>query len=737
MVRTRSLLLPIGLATLLLAGWALRMHTAPQALAGPRVQLYEADPYLHLRRAVRLTQGAPGLGYTDPFQNFPDAQVCSQLPVGFAGLMALAGAFTPGPDAAERIALGGGVIAVPLLGVLAAFLAWRLGRKRGQVFGLSLAACVALLPIAVDASMAGRMDHHVLDPLVVAAMLLALADPARPLRAGLLAGGVGAFALASFPSALVTVTVTLAAAPAAGLLAAIAGTHARPFARVGAIAGLTAGALGLAFHLLATQCAGTTALLANTWLPPALALVVAAVAGAMWLLLPDALDPKNRKQRAWLLIAAGILVPLIILGIVPTARAWLDVLQGRFAGRLTNEWAAIWQTTPGWWSGKLTWAFFLIPGGWLWVLHKARRPDADPTTRLLAAHVWLVAPAFAIQAKYFSHLAVIALCVGLAALVEPVVAWLQPARARTQRLAAGLGALLVALLAVEPARNYQAKTLVWTSTQAVTEVLAWLDTHTSRVKEERPAWGVLSLWSNGFWIAALGDRPTYTNNFVAAPESSVYVQHILDSFAWLYSADGALLQDAMVRKRLRYLLTTPSDAHELRAFQATTRQPIPGLLTAPADDPDAQPGPAFAQSNLVHLVAFQGSRRPSGPCLDGLQLQAGSRLTLEVAGRRVPAVQLYERVAGAHLRADGLPAGAHVRVGTGRQLGATAFSFECEMLADAAGRVDVRWPYPSEATGQVQPTSPVLVWLGDAGQPTPVTVSAAAVINGLTIQLPR
>ncbi len=733
MDRTRPLLLPIALAALLLAGWALRMHTAPEALAEPRVRLYEADPYLHLRRAVRLTEGAPDLGYTDPFQNFPDAQVCSQLPVGFAGLMALAGSVTPGPDPAERIALGGGVVAVPLLGVLAAWLAWRLGRKRSILFGFSLATGVALLPIAVDASMAGRMDHHVLDPLVVAAMLLALTDVARPWRAGLAAGVVGAAALASFPSALVTVTVTLAAAPVAGLLAATAGGTARPFARVGAIAGLTAGLLGLGFHALLTPCVGSTALLANTWLPPALALVVAAVAAVVWLTLPR----EGLQRRACLLIAAGVVVPVLILAAVPTARAWLDVLQGRFAGRLTNEWAALWQTTPGWWSGKLTWAFLLIPMGWLWLLRQARRADAQPTTQLLAAHVWLVAPAFAIQAKYFSHLAVIALCAGLAALLELVALWRRAAPVRTRRLAAALGLVLVPLLAIEPVLNYRAKTLVWTSTQAVTEVLAWLDTHARTVKPARPAWGVLSLWSNGFWIAALGQRPTYTNNFVAAPESSAYVQHILDSFEWLYSADGALLQDAMVRKRLRYLLTTPSDAHELRAFQATTPRPIAGLLTGPAEDANSQPGEAFARSNLVHLVAFQGTRQPGSPCLDGLQLQAGSQLTLDVAGRRVPAVQLYERVAGAHVRAEALAPGTRVRVGTGRRLGATAFTFECEAVADTAGRADVRWPYPSEPTGQVQPTSPVLVWLGEDATPVALTVSAAAVVHGVTVPVAR
>ncbi len=728
-------------ALLLVAGGALRLRTAPEAMAGPQIRLYEADPYLHLRRAVQLWNGAPGLGYTDAFQNFPDAQTCSQLPVGFAALMSLAGHLAPGADPAQRIALGGGVVAVPLLGLLAAFLVWRLARKRGEVFGLWTLAAVALLPIAVDASMAGRMDHHVLDVLAVVGMLLALArletaqNQVAVVTAGALAGLVAAAALASYPSALVSVAVTLAAAPVAALAAAWAGARARPFAVAGVAAGLTAGALGLAFHLFATPCAGSHALLANTWLPPVLALVVSAVSLAILPLLPDGLPPAAARRRVLAVVATGTLLPLALLLLLPPARAWLDVLQGQFAGKLTTEWAPLWQTTSHWWSGKLSWAFVVIPVGWLLLARQALRLQATPVMRLLAAHVWLVAPAFAVQAKYFSHLAAIALCLGLATVADALCQLVAPMRARTRRLAAGLAVVVLACLVLEPAKNYRAKSLVWASTTAVTEVLDWLKVHTPPVNAQQPEWGVLSLWSNGFWIAALADRPTYTNNFVAAPEASIYVQHILDSFAWLYLSDPHVLLAGMDAKRLRYLLTTPSDAHEVRAFQSTTHEPIAGLLVGAATDPHSRLGPAFQESNLVHLVLGFGTATERANCIDGLQLVAGSTLQLNLGSGQVPAVQLYKRVPGARLTAHQLPPGIQLRIGTRRVIAGQTFAFDCLVRADSLGNVQLHWPYPSGVTGQVVPNSPILVWRGADPQPATVEVSETAVETGAEVPL--
>ena len=712
-------------ALLLLAGLALRMHTAPEALAGDRVRLYEADPYLHLRRAVQLWQGAPGLGYTDPFQNFPDAQTCSQLPVGFAGLMSLAGHLVPGPNPQERIALGGGVIAVPLLGTLAALLAWLLTRRRDPVFGLLTLGTMALLPIAVDASMSGRMDHHVLDPLLVAGMLLALVKN-LPILAGLL----GFMALASFPSALVTVTVTLAAAPVAALLTAWTGGQAQTLARAGMLAGAVSGGLGLLFLLVATPCANSSALLANTWLPPLLSLAVALVSLLVRLLLPDTLP--NRRPRVLLLLALGLLLPILLLLLVPQAHAWLSVLQGQFAGRLTSEWAPLWQTSASWWSGKLSWAFVLIPFGWLVLLRQALRADAQPVTRILAAHVWLVAPAFVLQAKYFSHLAALALCMGLAASIEPLRDLLRPAPERTRGLAVGLGAVVVLTLGIEPASNYRAKTLVWQSTTAVTEVLDWMQHNTPPVNPQQPEYGVLSLWSNGFWIAALGERPTYTNNFVAAPENSVYVQHILDSFAWLFAAQPDALYAGMTQKKLKYLLTTPADAHELRAFQQTTSKPIPDLLSADG----MQPGIAFQHSVLVHLVALYGTATHDAQCLDQLQLVAGSKFLLDMGGRHTPAVQLYQRVPGARVTLHRLVPGTPIRLGTARKLGEQTFVYECHGHADKDGNAELRFPYPDTPTGQVQPASPILLWTGVAKDPDRLEIQAQDVEQGREVKAP-
>lgn len=731
---TRNLWLPTLLVVLaLLGGLAVRLRMLPEVLDAPLLHLYEADPYLHLRRATLLWQGAPGLGYTDTFQDFPDTQVCGQLPVGFAALMAAVGHAAPGTDAATRIATAG-LIAVPLLGLLGVVLAWRLARRRSHGLPLLLLAAVALLPITVDSSFASRMDHHVLDLLAVVAMLLAYSGAQRSwLRAGLFAGLAGAAALVSYPSALVTVTLTLAAAPVAALVAAVSGAAVRPLARAGAVAGATTGVLGLAFLYGVTPCAGGATLLANTWLPPTLSLIVGAVALLVLVSVPDALTLAQKRQRTLGLVFAGVLVPAALL-LLPAVQSWLQVLQGRFAGLLTPEWAPLWRTSMSGWTARLSLLAYLIPLGWLLLARTALRPGANLTDRLLAAHVWLIAPAFVVQAKYFSHLSAFALCLGMVAAVEFAQDWAAQGSPLLRGFARGHWLLTLPLLAVEPGIHLAVKHEL-VSLAPVAEVLTWMRSNTPTVDRDRPAYGVLSLWSNGFWIAGLAERPNYANNFVAAPDDSIYVRHILESFAWLYGSDGAALDRHMQDQRLQYLLATPTEAHELRAFQLTAKQPIADLLTGPPEDPQSTFGPAFSRSVLVRLMLGQGAASPDAPCLDHLQLVATSHATLSLGQQKPPAVQLYRRVPGATLQLTGLKPGLAVRVGMMRRSDHFQFAVQCQTVADAQGRASLRFAYPSAPTGQFAPGSPLLLWLGDQQQPTSHELAAEAVEAGHDVVL--
>ncbi len=149
---------PALVALLTGLAWWLRSAFPPDAFAD--------DPPYHLLRVLRLLHDAPAPTTPDAFVAHPVGSV-TMWPWGFDWLLAalIRPCVGPSPTREAVVAACGAVI--PFLGAALVPLVWRLARPVLPA-GWALVACalVALQPLHVVYSAYGRVDHHVVEPLL-------------------------------------------------------------------------------------------------------------------------------------------------------------------------------------------------------------------------------------------------------------------------------------------------------------------------------------------------------------------------------------------------------------------------------------------------------------------------------------------------------------------------------------------------------------------------------------------
>jgi asparagine N-glycosylation enzyme membrane subunit Stt3 len=744
----------LAVLTLAFGGLILRFRFLADALGEKRIYLFGADPYYHVRRGRLLVERFPDLVYTDPFQNFPHCEPCSSLPAGFDALLALLSLVMPAETVADRVALAG-VLTVPLLGMVTLYLVWHLGRRmltRGALF-VALAAA-ALLPCMVDNSFAGRPDHHVLDPLSALAIIALFAVAARRYAFGLrrwlppalAAGAVAGLALVSFPSALVTVTIALAAVLLVALWRTLRGQDARQYTLPLAVGGLLAGLGQWAFMALFTPCFGSTTLISNTVLPGLLAMLIGGAAGALVMLHTIVADPGKRTAYTLglLVLAMGAALAAVLLsaGLRTALSNWLYVMAGNVIPELSPEWRPLWRTPAHWFTGKFTWAFLLIPPGLYLLVRRAFAEDSHPEKLLVAAVGLLLIPLAIVQAKYFVHLYAPIACFAMGAAAAAGATWVWkrirlPNNIRTA-VALVTATSVVGLLAMEPYAHYRAVKLIHWQTIDVLGLLDWVRENTPEADPIEPSYGIMNTWETGFWVAEAANRPVYANNFVAAPPHSVYVQHLESAYRWLLDPNPAALLESMSTLKTPYLLLIPVDGGKLFGYYRLTGQDPGDVLQLDEASGKWNVGPGFLATTFAQLYAHQGSTLPDRPCVSGLQLIRTSEGAMALGGRSLPVAQLYRRVPGALVRGQVAP-GETVRIGVIlRTTAGTDAPFECRSQAGADGLFEIRFPYASTATEGIQRRSPVLLIVGTPSAdnpPAPINIPQDAVENGLIVEM--
>jgi hypothetical protein len=196
----------LAVLSILLLAATVRCISYHDALRDAGWHLRDGDSYYHLRRVEQTIQRGGRVPMFDPHLAFPEGQRI-QWHGGYdllvAGLVAASCGTTPDRSCLTTVA----AVSTPCLGVLATllvlWLGWALG---GRWIGLGAGFLFATYPFSAGAAALGRVDHHVLEPLLVAVWFLLLLRK-RPTSAGVVAG----LSFAFFPSALLPVASTVMA----------------------------------------------------------------------------------------------------------------------------------------------------------------------------------------------------------------------------------------------------------------------------------------------------------------------------------------------------------------------------------------------------------------------------------------------------------------------------------------------------------------------------------------------
>lgn len=733
-----------ALAALAVLAVGLRALPWPLVAADGRLDPPEPDAYYHLRRIEYTVHRFPDVLDRDPYLRFPHGARVIWPPLfdGALGAAAVAlGAETRAE--VERVAAWAPPLLAALTVLAVALLAGRHAGPAGAGGAEALLAggLLAVLPAHASYSRVGFVDHHVAVSLAFALLLLASAglvarDPARGRTGwGLLALGLGLAlggVVALWPGALLHAGLVQASLTAWCLGAAAradARSRAAWLAAAHAVAAATVAPLGLGRTW--ERFGAFTPLVLSSLQPLWFAAGAAAFGGlaAAWRTPLGA----TRGRR----VASGLAAGGVGLGIAFAAAPELASRLGEATGWFAKEEAFLGTvaelrpllTGPGALRSALLGFGYLLAlapallAGAAWLAWRRRRPALG----LLVAVATGLGLATLLQQRFGNDFAVALAPVAGASLAAAArAAWRRvPPRTGTRVAAAVLAAgVAAALLApVAPAYLPDARNALralrgqplrfdpwWRKHRARAQAAVWLGAHSPETDgwldpDARPAWGVMTAWSDGHAFRYLARRPVVQDNF------GVYGGRENWELAGRYYA--ALREEEALaiaaRLRVRYVVARPTGSghgvrYGPRALAARLLSPWRG---------DVVP-------LRHHRLVYASAPYPSGfgprarPVHYGIwEIVPGAR----VAGRAEPGAPVTVR----------LP----LRTARGH-----AFAFEDRVRADAAGRYELVLPYPTRPFGDG--VAPAGVYRVSSGaRSAPLAVPEAAVREGRPLPGPQ
>jgi asparagine N-glycosylation enzyme membrane subunit Stt3 len=698
------------------------------------VILAPGDAHYHFRRALYGWTNFPTLLFRDAYINFPTGAAISWPPLFDFTLAALGKLFAADLRSFEVLSSWVPVV----IGSLALWPVYALGRRLGgPALGLGAAALMAMLPMSVNYSRVGQIDHHCAVALIGACLLLVVARLVGEERAtvglgvGLAAGRI-AMLLTWHGSllylALVEATLWVAAAVAGrrDLYAAQALSALATWVVVAPLVWLLPEPLGGAYSAIALSRLHLLAVAA----------VVLVSAGLWWL---EGRDGETSAIRRLVWTAAMALVVVAGLLALPGARAGVEpalrfLTMSDGVGFRTGEQLPLFSVfgraagRPVWevW-GLLAYAIPVLPFAVVWAAPRERRAMAVTVAAWCA---WFGALAL-VQRRYGNDLgpaAAVGFALVIAALARRVAQAFGAGRAvrmlaapalallllspywageAIPRLSSGLRALSGERGPGDPALRTAAGSLTRFLEQVrevTPETSGYFDS------EQKPEYGVVSHANFGHAIQNVARRPTPTDPFWAF----IGVENWNAAFGLLGASSEAEALKLARRLRARYVMT----------FSSADPDALEGWLHH-ADGRRAGPWAAAEHFRLV-------TEGPKGGVhfARSFQVQAGERVT----GPATPPYKLFEVVEGAQIEVgaaagDDVVATLTLRTPTGREI-----VYEQRATAGPEGLAILRVPYPTLAVGgdeRVRALAPYRVSTGQRSAAVAISeedVSSGAVV---------
>lgn len=656
----------------------------------------DGDAYYHALRARILVQ-EHRVVWRDPGLSYPegaDVPWPPLLDLLIAVPSWLAGGSVPSTGTVERVAA---VLPVVLaaLGVLAATLLARevLGRRGAVAAGLLL----AVVPVHVAYTGVGRPDHHVLEVLLLTALLgVYAAALGRPSRArwpwAVLFGALLTAAFWSWVGSVLFLVLLGVLVLGAHILS-WDGAGSRAVRAVGSGAATAALLTAVTFALLGPPAAlGRVALGGVSALP-----VLAAGGVALWCAALAAAERLRPGAGPWRRAAEGVVAAGVVAGAllaVPSLRA--AVLHGLRAAGHGGEWGFILETRSllggaggvGERARAVFANFGLLPIlaiagiGELarWWRDPARRPAA-----VFVAALGLVFVPLAAHMSRFGYYAAVPLAVygamGLAAVARAGSRWGVRAGA-----ASALVAALVGMASTIP--GTQAATAPSARLEGVVRAVAPL------ASGMLPAEGALLVrWDAGHHARYYSGRPVVASPFGA----DIGRDAMADTAAFFLAEDPAAAEEVLSRHGVRWVVIDDPASAALEAFS------FAGGATPPvtrAHD-EVRGDYIHCEESFDRLVAARlfyeaGSASSVNPAALGAY-----RLVAEVGARGGrPAARLFEVVKGASVTLRGAKPGGTVVATVTIATPIQQLSWRAAGRASASGEVTLRLPVATGGNGQ-------------------------------------
>ncbi len=615
------------LTLLTAAALGLRIAAADTPADGARVLPFPDDPPYHLVRVQRMLAGPVGFADPDPLLVHPDGAV-AHWPWGFdLGLEGITRAFaTPGDDESARRAMS---LAIAVLGALLVPLgAWLASRVMPWRRAWLAAALLAVLPYHVQYTQAGRIDHHVLEPiLTVIAAMGVLALPGSPVPAvawAIVAGLLGGAAFGIYPAALHPVLATL------GILGSWVALRRPREASAWALAML----LGTFASRWLSPHPDEWVFYSPSWLQVALVGIVTA-----GVLCVAASSRVRRPGPAWARLGLGAGVAAACA--LATALAFPPLPQSVLTGLAylgSRDFAKL----------SLEASPLLSDAGQAVLLAGIASPLAIPGLALLALGraggngrdvarpvglLGLALVAVALAQRRFVLVATPFLAVGTA----EALAWLG-GKARDRLAATGvrpllprLGqAVLVAGILVSDGLQ-AASTTPWTPQDQA--MLAAAD---GVRRQGGGTGGALVPWSYGHLFQWAAGTPTVCDNFFGNPDSDRGMRECL---GFLYEEDPAKARARLLRNDVRWVVLLPPHPDQVRVEAPLIGQD-PGRLV----DGTGRLTPAFAATAWARLGRFAQQAEPGDPGPLGLAFRDRIVRRAPATGEAEAEVLVFERI---------------------------------------------------------------------------------------------
>ena len=689
--QTKIPLLAATVGVLVLALWT-RLARLHEVVHDGEILPIDGDCAFHYRRIFLTLEHFPHVPVYDPWMNWP-LGANGQAAPGFDFLLA---ALALPASADSRVLVV--ALAPVLLGLVVVAVAMVLERRLLGSSGLVAGILAATVPQLVAISRFSRVDHHVLETLVMGALALWVLSPS-PRRwpweaagAAIIAGGVACFAGSIVYVAIAALMLVLARRP-----------DDPPFRGAAGIAGGALLSLLVARGQVAQHHhAWSYAFL--SWLQPLLVLVAAG--GLAWV---DLFRRASTTRRA-VLLAPAVVVGALVLATAPgrevvagvqsyllTSDPWLASIQEFQPFARTGFVATAWD----YWGVQGVLAPILFPLGIAAAVRMDRRRGA-------AFALWTVALLLLTlaQSRFGRVLALnLVLCSALSLSLLPRLVAIGPILAL---LLVGFDPQIRAMLAVRSTPPLP----------AVPEAMLYLRGKPA----DGPAIGVLAPWDYGYDVLWLGKRPVVTTGMGTYLDPAGFHE---EARAW--TLDEPSLLRWMDERKLGVVLG---------GSVVYVERPGPeGKGIFLHQDGIEKVNPAYLRRVPLarSLVGGSGIAAWDVPHLQGLMPIFASTTPVEGKDIRIPGLWLMERVAGAHLVGTAAPNSRVVaRIPLRTAVGTLVH--EAWVDADEQGRFDLVEPVPSgQAMGGFDTAPTVTIAAGDVERTIDLPIEA--VRQGRTIDL--